>query len=1092
VIAAGNEREAQPMTAAEISMTARHTRSRLRLFALVVAACLLAPAAIAASAQAASPAWKVVGVPGPTHLPPADSGGDGAGNLAIWVTNVGGIKSSGVTTLTIGPLPEGITTSGTPTGGDFFTGAWSCTPTGAGQTTISCDFSGPFFNPGVVAGTAAPTVTVPLTIGPAAAAHSTIPLEVEGGGADSPVDGSNQFEIPVTVSSEPASPGITAMWAGAFDEDGKPATQAGSHPAHAGTFFLLNTIETPVGNIVPAGNLRDLDVDLPPGFVGNPLVTARCPLEENCSNDSDYWLGLAAPIAQLWNNPIQGSAVAGAGPAFPVFNAQPKPGNPAEFAFTYLIPTLHLGGNLRSDEDNGVTVSATNTPLQFQVFGAFTMLDGSPAAAAGQAFLTLGANCAGEAAQTPSTKLTMNTWQDRSVYDSMAVDNAPVTDCAGLTFEPSFSLQPDTGRSDSPAAITADLTVPDDGLTDPAKRATPPLKKAVVTLPEGVAVNPSSADGLDACTTAQIGLKGTGFPEPNPIRFTKDDPSCPQGSKIGTAEVQSPLLEDPVKGAVYLAAQGDNPFGTLVALYLVVDDDQQGIHVKLPGRVDLDPGSGRIVTTFDSQPQLPVSRVKLQFKSGDRAALTTPTTCGTYETEAVMTPWSAPESGPPAVSTSSFKIDQGPDGGPCAANEAARPFQVGFAAGSATPLAGAYSPFHIRITRADGNQELDRLALSPPPGLLASLRGVPYCPEAQIAAASSRTGRDEQAAPSCPAASHIGSTQAGAGAGPTPFYSPGSLYLAGPYKGAPLSVVAITPAVAGPFDLGTVVIRSALQIDPDTARITAITDPLPRMLKGVPLRIRDVRISLDRGNWIQNPTSCEAMAVALTAYGSNGAVAAPSNRFQVGGCDQLGFAPKLKLRLKGPTHRNAHPKLIANLKARPGDANIARTQVKLPRAAFIDNAHIGTVCTRVQFAADQCPAKSIYGRASATTPLLDSPISGPVYLRSSNNPLPDLVIKLRGPAGQPIEVHLAGKIDAVKGALRNTFEAVPDAPVSSFRLEMFGGKKGLIVLSSGLCANRRAAIRMRGQNGALLNRRPKIQAKCRASRKAGQSKHHRR
>ena len=1089
MIAAGNERVIRPMTDTVILMTTRHTRLlRVHLFAIGVALGLLIPAMVATSAYGASPAWKVIGAPGPTNLPPADSGGDGAGNLAIWVTNVGGLQSSGATTLTIGPLPEGITTSGTPTGGEFFTGAWDCTPTGAGQTTINCNFFGPFFNPGVAPGTAAPTVTVPVTIGPTAAAQSTVPLKVEGGGAAAVADASNESEIPVTVSSEPAPPGITAMWAGAFDENGEPATQAGSHPARAGAFFLLNTIETPGGTIVPAGNLRDLDVDLPPGFIGNPLVTERCALEANCNSKPEYWLGLAGPLAQVWNKNVNGIPVPGAGPTFPVVNVQPKPGTPAEFAFTYLIPTLHLGGTVRSDEDLGVTISATNTPLQFYVFGAYTMLEGSPAAAAGKAFLTLGANCAGEAAQTPSTEMTMNTWQERSVFDSISVDVAPVTGCDQLSFKPTFALEPNTARSDSPAGISADLSIPEGGFTEPDELnelATPPLKKAVVTLPKGVAVNPSSADGLDACTTAQIGLKGTDFPEPNPIRFTKADPACPEGSKIGTAEVRSPVLEDPVQGAVYLAAQGDNPFGTLVALYLVVDDDQQGIHVKLPGRVDLDPATGQIVTSFDYQPQLPVTDVKLRFKSGNRAALTTPTTCGTFTTKAVMTPWSAPESGPPAESNSSFTINQGPDGGPCAASEAARPFRIGFSAGSADPRAGLHTPFHIRVTREDGDQELDRIELAPPPGLLASLRGVPYCPEAQILAAISRTGRDEQAAPSCSAASQIGTTQAGAGAGPTPFYTPGKLYLAGPYKGAPLSVVAITPAVAGPFDLGNVVIRSALRIDPNNARITAVTDSLPRMLRGIPLRIRDLRIHLDRSNWTQNPTSCETMAVGLTAVGSSGAISQPLNRFQVGGCDQLGFAPNLRLRLKGPTHRRAHPKLIATLKARPGDANIARTQVKLPKAAFIDNAHIGTVCTRVQFAADQCPAKSIYGRASATTPLLDQPLTGNVYLRSSNNPLPDLVIRLRGPASQPIEIHLAGKIDAVKGALRNTFEAIPDAPVDSFRLEMFGGRKGLIVLSSGLCANRRAAIRMRGQNGALQTSRPKVQAACGASKRKG-------
>jgi hypothetical protein len=378
------------------------------------------------------------------------------------------------------------------------------------------------------------------------------------------------------------------------------------------------------------------------------------------------------------------------------------------------------------------------------------------------------------------------------------------------------------------------------------------------------------------------------------------------------------------------------------------------------------------------------------------------------------------------------------------------------------------------------------LEISPPPGFVASLKGIPYCSEAQIKAAAQGSGRAEQGSPSCPGASEVGTTLSGAGPGPTPYYAPGKLYLSGPYKNQTLSVVAITPAVAGPFDLGNVVVRSALKIDPRTARITAITDPIPQILEGIPLRIRDIRINLDRDDWAQNPTSCEAMAVELRAFGANGAISRPSNRFQLGGCERLGFKPRLSLTLIGGTRRGDHPALLAKLKTRPGDANIARAAVTLPPSAFLDQAHIRTICTRVQFAADQCPQAAIYGRAEAVTPLLDEPLRGPVYLRSSDNKLPDLVADLRGPANQPIKVEASFRTDSIRGGIRSTLINAFDAPVTEFTLLMQGGKKGLVINSRNLCAAKnRANAQMVGQNGRRFSSRPVVKALgCKKQRKA--------
>ncbi|HSK49736.1 MAG TPA: hypothetical protein VK889_04485 [Solirubrobacterales bacterium] len=373
--------------------------------------------------------------------------------------------------------------------------------------------------------------------------------------------------------------------------------------------------------------------------------------------------------------------------------------------------------------------------------------------------------------------------------------------------------------------------------------------------------------------------------------------------------------------------------------------------------------------------------------------------------------------------------------------------------------------------------------MTTPEGFAAKLAGVATCSEAAIAQAKGRTatgdGAVEQGSPSCPEASKVGTTTIGAGAGSQPFYVKGSVYLAGPYKGAPVSLAFIVPAVAGPFDLGVQVVRAAVNVDPKTAQITTVSDAIPQILRGVPLRLRDIRVDVDRPGFALNPTDCSEAAVSGKVYGASGAVTDVSNRFQVAECARLGFKPKLTLRLKGGTKRTKYQGLTAIVTPRPGDANIASTSVTMPRSAFLAQEHIRTVCTRVQWAQDNCPKASIYGKATAWTPLLDEPLSGSVYLRSSDNKLPDLVTDLRGPAHQPIRVELSGRTDSFKRALRNTFDIVPDATVSRFKLELFGGKKGLIVNSQDLCRKKHfATVKMTGQNGRRHNFRPVVKNGC--------------
>ena len=394
----------------------------------------------------------------------------------------------------------------------------------------------------------------------------------------------------------------------------------------------------------------------------------------------------------------------------------------------------------------------------------------------------------------------------------------------------------------------------------------------------------------------------------------------------------------------------------------------------------------------------------------------------------------------------------------------------------------------INLTRNDGDQNFKTVTLTPPPGLVGKLAGTPLCPESGIHQAKARNntgdGTLEQSDPSCPAASQVGSVVAGAGAGPAPYYASGKAYMAGPYNGAPLSLVIITPAVAGPFDLGVVVVRTALHIDPATAQITAVSDPLPELLQGIPLDIRSARVKLDKPNFTLNPTSCDPMAFTGSLISTLDQAAPLSERFQVGECANLGFKPSMKISLKGGTKRNGHPAMTTVLTARSGDANIGKVQFTLPPQMQLDQSHIQAPCTRPQFAAGQCPDASIIGNVTATSPLLDYPLTGPVYLRTGNNPLPDVVLALHGPASQPIEIDAVGKIDTVHARLRTTFETIPDAPVSSAVVSLVGGSKGLLVNNTDLCKQKDIAW----SSWTLTTTRPPIPTRSSRSPAASHSR----
>jgi hypothetical protein len=902
---------------------------------------------------------------------------------------------------------------------------------------------------------------------------------------------------------------VTGFDGAALQRDGTTSTQAGEHPFEVVTEFELTTHLDNNGNITPDANPRDIEVALPAGFSGNPTNVATCTQAQlSKTKEGRPQCPLESQIGYAVIDFALGGATVQRG-KFPIYNMERPLGSPALFGFNIVALPVYVRVRIRTGGDYGVTAVMSPVSQATPVVGGEFHLWGVPAdsghdkdrgVVGGPSCVESGTGCEGtvtgapsEAAPAPfltnptdcaagplTTALRVDSWQEIGSFRersflSHLTDGTPagVDGCSRLGFHPSIEVRPTSTSADSPTGLAVDLSIPQD--ESPTTLAEAMLKRATVTLPEGMTVNPSAAAGLGGCTSAQADLHGSG------------PANCPDASKIGTVRVQTPLLDHAIEGSVFAAAQGDNPFGSLLAMYVSIDDPQTGVVVKIAGHVEADPNTGRLTAVFDDNPQVSFSSFQLDLFGGPRAVLRTPPTCGTYSTTGRFSPWSAadPDRPTPAetvTSIDSFTLSSGPNGGACPAGG----FNPKLEAGTTSPVAGRYSPLSLRLVRNDGSQELRSLSLSFPPGLLAKLAGVPYCSPGAIDAALARSGEGQGAlelsSPSCPAASQVGTITAGAGSGPSPFYlQAGRVYLAGPYRGAPLSLLAVVPAVAGPFDLGAVVVRDRIEIDPETAAVSAVSDPIPTILHGIPVDLRDLRVEVGRSQFVLNPTSCAEMAFGGTAGSASGATAPLSDRFQVGGCAGLAFAPRLSARLFGPTRRGAHPKLRALLSTREREANVARAAVTLPHSEFLEQAHIRTVCTRVQFAAGQCPKGSIYGSAKAWSPLLDQPLSGPVYLRSngSERKLPDLVVALHGPATQPIEIDLIGFIDSVHGGIRIRFPSVPDAPVSKFMLSMNGGKKGLIVNSTDICKGvHKARVRLSGQNGRIERVRTPMKARC--------------
>ena len=674
----------------------------------------------------------------------------------------------------------------------------------------------------------------------------------------------------ICVTPALADFGIASVDGSVTNQDGTVDTQAGSHPYQLTTSFTLNSTAPSFGQagLTPDGNVKDVNVDLPRGLVGNPAGLPQCPQEKLVVGGTIFSdCPAASQVGQLTLHTVLGDF------GFSVYNMVAPAGEPAQFGAYVAVAPVFIDTHVRSSGDYGLSASLSDITSALPLTGSSLTLWGVPGdpshdaqrgavcvgdptdpgncSGGGQsvsgspkAFLTLPSACAGAQATT----VRADSWQNPGTFDSASFlghDNAGAAvggdGCNRLGFSPSISVQPDVRVADSASGLHVDVHVPQGGLEDPSGLAAANLKKAVVVLPEGMSVNPAAADGLASCSLDEIALSSAVVA------------SCPDASKIGTVEVDTPLVDHPLQGGVFIAAQGANPFGSLLAVYIAVDDPQTGVVIKLAGHVVADPVTGQLTASFDNSPQLPFSDFKLDFFGGPRAALATPEGCGSFQSTSQLVPWSAVDPNNPTPGEIATPADSFTTSGGCVSG-----FAPGFTAGTVASEANGFSPFVLSVSRSDVDQELGGVSVRLPEGLLGMLSSVPLCGEPQ---ASQGT---------CSSTSQVGHTVVAAGAGSSPLTVPQAgqpqapVYLTGPYKGAPFGLSIVVPAVAGPFNLGTVVVRAQVSVDPHTSQVTVTSDPLPRILQGIPLRVRRVDVVVDRPGFIFNPTSCNPSSIEGT------------------------------------------------------------------------------------------------------------------------------------------------------------------------------------------------------------------------------------
>jgi len=816
--------------------------------------------------------------------------------------------------------------------------------------------------------------------------------------------------------------GVASFRAETLNADGTTlATQAGGHPYYGVTSFSLNS-----SGGLPDGDLKNVRVDVPAGLIPNPEAVPKCtqPMPSLCPPDTQ--VGTVDIVAVL--RPLPAPLAL---PPLPVYNMTPPAGKVSDFAFGIPLvnPRVDIIGGVRDTSDYGVYFTISDLAATPSVLSNTLTFWGVPAdhgtGAPRKPFLTNPTVCG----PPPTTHLTI---EDHSGNTATASDTTAsgATGCDQVPFDPTVTVTPGTTKRDSPTGGSVDIHVPQ--FLNPDGIESSHVKDTHVTLPAGATINPSAANGLQACSDAQL-AKGT-----------HDPVGCPDASKIGSVEITSPALSAPLTGSVWVGSQlADDPYRIFLQA-----TGPMGLDVRLKGSVVPDPTTGRLTATFADTPQVPFTDFELTLNGGPHATLATPLACGAAVTSSSLVPYSG---GAPGTSTSTFDVDADGAGGAC---PAATPFSPAFSATTTSPQAGGDTGFTVDVSRDDGQQTLGAIQLTEPPGFTGRIPAVPRCAEAQAAAGT------------CPDASRIGTTTVAAGAGSDPFKISGPVYLTGPYKGAPYGLSVVVHAIAGPYDLGTVVVRAAIRVDRNDAHLTVDSDPLPTILKGIPLRLRHVNVTIDRHGFLLNPTACGPHDIASSLRSVDGASVTPGSRFTISGCDKLKFTPTITASTSGRPTRNRGGSLLVTLKQPAGQMNMKRVSVQLPKPFSAQGRTTALACLDTVFNVDpdKCGAVSKVGTAEATSPTLPTALTGNAWLVGHNARLPTLEVRLNGSG---VELRQSAIIKYGTG-YASTFGQVPDVPVSSFRINVPQGAHALLGIAGSICNKRYSMpVNYTGQDGRV-------------------------
>ncbi|HTC60921.1 MAG TPA: hypothetical protein VK691_12505 [Solirubrobacteraceae bacterium] len=1007
----------------------------------------------------------------PTNFKPGDETGED--EYKITVINTGGAASNGAVTIA-DTLPEGLRLDHAGVSGlDHTVGESRNVGTPLSCEGTVCTYAGVLIPEQTL------TMTVPVDVEAGAGSSVTNVVTVSGGGAPDGI-----VSTPTRISDSPAGFGL----APGSVTTALSSTQAGAH-ADLTTSLLFNTI---ANNGMVADPVKETLDELPPGFAGDLVDMPTCAIALYSIGECPIGtqVGLVTLMLRIHEEAEPYTE--------PVYNLAPEPGDVAKLGFPAVIFNIQGDVTVRPNDYGlqtrfedihesggelggatltvwGVPTDPIHDPWRFipgvKVYGVSSPDAHVP-------YLSNPTSCSGVPLQA---SISARSWAEPETSVGEQASFGPLADCDRLTMPSTFVAQPTTSLAYAPTGLNAEVGV-HQTYDNAEGLASAHLNKAVVTLPEGMTVNPSAGAGLGSCTPEQYAEETV---EVVPGR------GCPNDAKLGSVRIQAPAIKEEAFGSVYIATPYDNPFHSLLAFYMVARIPNRGVIVRAAGEVKADPLTGRLTTTFSDLPQLPFNTFTLSFRQGETSPLVSPPACGSYTAKAELTPWSDTTQ-VLDVESPPFEILQGFNGGACPAGGVS-PFNPSVIAGTQDNDAGSYSAFDIRITRNDGEQEITGFASHLPPGLTASLTGVPFCSEADIALARSKTGAQEEAEPSCPVASQIGHTLVGAGVGSVLAYAPGKMYMAGPFEGAPFSIVAITSAKVGPFDLGTVVVHLPLQIDPITAAVSVpagASDQIPHIIDGIIIHVRDIRVYIDRPNFTINPTNCDPMRFSATVIGSGASFTNPdddqpvgvTDPFQEANCSRLAFKPVFSVSTSGKTSRSHGASLSVKLtypNAPQGtQANIAQVKVDLPKQLPSRLTTLQKACTEQVFASDPagCPAASIIGHAIATTPILPVPLSGPAYFVSHGGAkFPELVIVLQGD-GVTLDLHGETFISKA-GITSSTFRTIPDDPIGSFQLTLPEGPYSALAANGNLCKTKlKMPTAFTAQNGAVIHQSTAIAA----------------